>query len=93
MPQGLGKGLHHMLSIHENVGLLTRLFGYDKAECKARATDLLNSIGLAPSRNRPAGRLLGGMKQKLGLCCALIHDLKLLVLDEPTTEIDLLSRV
>ncbi|EIN5463861.1 ribosome-associated ATPase/putative transporter RbbA [Salmonella enterica] len=59
---------------------------------KARITELLNSTGLAPFRDRPAGKLSGGMKQKLGLCCALIHDPELLILDEPTTGVDSLSR-
>lgn len=50
-----------------------------------RINELLTSTGLAPFRDRPAGKLSGGMKQKLGLCCALIHDPELLILDEPTT--------
>jgi ribosome-dependent ATPase len=54
--------------------------------------ELLGSTGLTPFRDRPAGQLSGGMKQKLGLCCALIHDPDLLVLDEPTTGVDPLSR-
>ena len=49
---------------------------------------LLASTGLSPFRDRPAGKLSGGMKQKLGLCCALIHDPDLLILDEPTTGLD-----
>lgn len=92
MPQGLGKNLYHTLSVYENVDFFARLFGHDKAEREARITELLNSTGLAPFRDRPAGKLSGGMKQKLGLCCALIHDPELLILDEPTTGVDSLSR-
>lgn len=68
MPQGLGKNLYHTLSVYENVDFFARLFGHDKAEREARITELLNSTGLAPFRDRPAGKLSGGMKQKLGLC-------------------------
>ncbi len=92
MPQGLGKNLYHTLSVYENVDFFARLFGHDKAEREARITELLDSTGLAPFRDRPAGKLSGGMKQKLGLCCALIHDPELLILDEPTTGVDPLSR-
>ncbi|TKV11331.1 ABC transporter ATP-binding protein/permease [Citrobacter sp. wls619] len=92
MPQGLGKNLYHTLSVYENVDFFARLFGHDKTEREARITELLNSTGLAPFRDRPAGKLSGGMKQKLGLCCALIHDPELLILDEPTTGVDPLSR-
>ncbi len=65
---------------------------HDKAERDIRINELLQSTGLAPFRDRPAGKLSGGMKQKLGLCCALIHDPQLLILDEPTTGVDPLSR-
>ncbi|HDZ0921192.1 TPA: ribosome-associated ATPase/putative transporter RbbA, partial [Klebsiella pneumoniae] len=92
MPQGLGKNLYHTLSVYENVDFFTRLFGHDKAERELRINELLQSTGLAPFRDRPAGKLSGGMKQKLGLCCALIHDPQLLILDEPTTGVDPLSR-
>lgn len=92
MPQGLGKNLYHTLSVYENVDFFGRLFGHDKAEREARINELLQSTGLAPFRDRPAGKLSGGMKQKLGLCCALIHDPDLLILDEPTTGVDPLSR-
>ncbi|HCI6030813.1 TPA: ribosome-associated ATPase/putative transporter RbbA [Klebsiella quasipneumoniae subsp. quasipneumoniae] len=92
MPQGLGKNLYHTLSVYENVDFFARLFGHDKAERESRINDLLQSTGLAPFRDRPAGKLSGGMKQKLGLCCALIHDPQLLILDEPTTGVDPLSR-
>lgn len=92
MPQGLGKNLYHTLSVYENVDFFARLFGHDKAEREVRINELLTSTGLAPFRDRPAGKLSGGMKQKLGLCCALIHDPELLILDEPTAGVDPLSR-
>jgi ribosome-dependent ATPase len=92
MPQGLGKNLYHTLSIFENVDFFGRLFGQGREEREARIADLLASTGLASFRDRPAAKLSGGMKQKLGLCCALIHDPDLLILDEPTTGVDPLSR-
>jgi len=92
MPQGLGKNLYHTLSVYENVDFFGRLFGQGAQEREQRINDLLQSTGLAPFRDRPAGKLSGGMKQKLGLCCALIHDPELLILDEPTTGVDPLSR-
>ena len=92
MPQGLGKNLYPTLSVHENVDFFARLFGHGRRERQARIADLLHATGLAPFADRPAGKLSGGMKQKLGLCCALIHDPDLLILDEPTTGVDPLSR-
>ena len=92
MPQGLGKNLYMSLSVYQNVDFFGRLFGQHKEERQWRINDLLDSTGLAPFRDRPAGKLSGGMKQKLGLCCALIHDPELLILDEPTTGVDPLSR-
>ena len=92
MPQGLGKNLYPTLSVFENTDYFGRLFGYSKEESKRRIFDLLKSIGLERFPNRPAGKLSGGMKQKLCLCCALIHDPDLLILDEPTTGVDPLSR-
>ena len=92
MPQGLGKNLYMTLSIRENLNFFGRLFGQGNAERTARIADLTESSGLAPFVDRPAGKLSGGMKQKLGLCCALIHDPDLLILDEPTTGVDPLSR-
>ena len=92
MPQGLGKNLYPTLSVFENVDFFGRLFGHAKDERERRIADLLKSTGLAPFVDRPAGKLSGGMKQKLGLCCALIHDPDLLILDEPTTGVDPLSR-
>jgi ribosome-dependent ATPase len=92
MPQGLGKNLYPTLSVFENVDFFGRLFGHARAERDARIDELLRATGLARFRERPAGKLSGGMKQKLSLCCALIHDPELLVLDEPTTGVDPLSR-
>jgi ribosome-dependent ATPase len=92
MPQGLGKNLYPTLSVFENVDFFGRLFGQARDERERRINDLLQATGLSPFATRPAGKLSGGMKQKLGLCCALIHDPDLLILDEPTTGVDPLSR-
>ena len=92
MPQGLGKNLYPDLSIRENIEFFSRLFGQSAAERERPIAELLISTGLAPFAGRAAKKLSGGMKQKLGLCCALIHDPDLLVLDEPTTGVDPLSR-
>jgi ribosome-dependent ATPase len=92
MAQGLGKNLYPTLSIFENADFFGRLFGHGRHERERRIADLLESTGLAPFAGRPAGKLSGGMKQKLGLCCALIHEPDLLILDEPTTGLDPLSR-
>ncbi|MQT47888.1 MULTISPECIES: ribosome-associated ATPase/putative transporter RbbA [Pseudomonas] len=92
MPQGLGKNLYPTLSVEENLQFFARLFGHDAAERRRRIDDLTRSTGLQPFLSRPAGKLSGGMKQKLGLCCALIHDPDLLILDEPTTGVDPLAR-
>jgi ribosome-dependent ATPase len=92
MPQGLGKNLYADLSVFENLNFFGRLFSQGKDERRMRIDALLKATGLAPFLHRPAGKLSGGMKQKLGLCCALIHDPDLLILDEPTTGVDPLSR-
>nr|WP_043239387.1 ribosome-associated ATPase/putative transporter RbbA [Stutzerimonas azotifigens] len=92
MPQGLGRNLYPTLSVQENLDFFGRLFGKAHADRRQRIEALLASTGLWPFRERPAGKLSGGMKQKLGLCCALIHDPQLLILDEPTTGVDPLSR-
>jgi ribosome-dependent ATPase len=92
MPQGLGKNLYPTLSVEENLQFFARLFGHNAAERRRRIDHLTHSTGLQPFLARPAGKLSGGMKQKLGLCCALIHDPDLLILDEPTTGVDPLAR-
>nr|WP_320135675.1 ribosome-associated ATPase/putative transporter RbbA [uncultured Amphritea sp.] len=92
MPQGLGKNLYAELSVKENLDFFGKLFGQGPAERKARIARLTQATGLDPFLSRQAGNLSGGMKQKLGLCCSLIHDPDLLILDEPTTGVDPLSR-
>ena len=92
MPQGLGKNLYPTLSVEENLQFFGRLFGHDGPERRRRIDELTRATGLDPFLARPAGKLSGGMKQKLGLCCALIHDPDLLILDEPTTGVDPLAR-
>lgn len=92
MPQGLGRNLYPTLSVEENLQFFARLFGHDAAERRRRIDTLTASTGLQSFLDRPAGKLSGGMKQKLGLCCALIHDPDLLILDEPTTGVDPLAR-
>jgi ribosome-dependent ATPase len=92
MPQGLGKNLYPDLSVRENIEFFSRLFGQSRAERNWRISELLQSTGLSDFSDRQAKKLSGGMRQKLGLCCSLIHDPDLLILDEPTTGVDPLSR-
>ena len=92
MPQGLGRNLYPTLSVVENIDFFGSLFGLSRADRRARTDRLLHATGLHPFPDRPAGKLSGGMRQKLSLCCALIHDPDLLILDEPTTGVDPLSR-
>lgn len=92
MPQGLGRNLYPTLTVTENIDFIGRLFGLDARERKDRMARLLKATGLDPFPDRPAGKLSGGMRQKLSLCAALVHQPDLLILDEPTTGIDPLSR-
>ncbi len=92
MPQGLGHNLYPTLSVYENIEFHARLFGLNAQERKLRIDRLLRATGLSPFPNRPAGKLSGGMKQKLSLCCALVNNPDLLILDEPTTGVDPLAR-
>ncbi len=92
MPQGLGHNLYPELSIRENIRFFATLFGLSRQQCDEQMARLLAATDLDRFAERPAGKLSGGMKQKLGLCCALIHEPDLLILDEPTTGVDPLSR-
>jgi ABC-2 type transport system ATP-binding protein len=90
MPQRFG--LYEDLTVDENIRFYADLFGVKKAEREQRATQLLHAAGMSEFRKRLAGKLSGGMKQKLGLVCALIHRPKVILLDEPTTGVDPVSR-
>jgi ABC-2 type transport system ATP-binding protein len=90
MPQRFG--LYEDLTVDENIRFYADLFGVKKAERGQRATQLLQGAGMSEFRKRLAGKLSGGMKQKLGLVCALIHRPKVILLDEPTTGVDPVSR-
>ena len=92
MPQGLGRNLYPTLSVYENIDFHARLFGLNGQERTRQITRLMEATRLAPFSGRAAGKLSGGMKQKLSLCCALVHSPDLLILDEPTTGVDPLSR-
>jgi ABC-2 type transport system ATP-binding protein len=90
MPQRFG--LYEELTVDENIRFYADLFGIGRREREKRATQLLAAAGMARFRDRLAGQLSGGMKQKLGLSCALIHTPRVLLLDEPTTGVDPVSR-
>jgi ABC-2 type transport system ATP-binding protein len=90
MPQRFG--LYEDLTVDENIRFYADLFGVPKTERKLRSEQLLQAAGMSEFRKRLAGNLSGGMKQKLGLVCALIHRPKVILLDEPTTGVDPVSR-
>jgi ABC-2 type transport system ATP-binding protein len=90
MPQRFG--LYEDLTVEENIRFYADLFGVKKAEREQRSTQLLEAAVMSEFRKRMAGKLSGGMKQKLGLVCALIHRPKVILLDEPTTGVDPVSR-
>jgi ABC-2 type transport system ATP-binding protein len=90
MPQSFS--LYPDLSVEENLGFYAGLFGITGVSLAAKKKRLYEFSGLSPFARRRAGALSGGMKQKLALSCALVHDPKVLILDEPTTGVDPLSR-
>jgi ABC-2 type transport system ATP-binding protein len=90
MPQRFG--LYEELTVDENIRFYADLFGIGRRQREERAEQLLAAAGMARFRDRLAGQLSGGMKQKLGLSCALIHTPRVLLLDEPTTGVDPVSR-
>lgn len=92
VPQDCGANLHPALSVLENADFFGRMFGLGRAERHANIRRLIARFGFHGLEKRRAGGLSDGMRQKLGLCCALIHDPDLLILDEPTAGLDSLSR-
>ncbi len=90
MPQRFG--LYEELTIDENIRFYAKIFGVKAADRDERASRLLDAAGMSEFRDRPAGKLSGGMKQKLGLVCALIHTPEVILLDEPTNGVDPVSR-
>ncbi len=90
MPQRFA--LYEDLTVAENIFFYGELFAVQRGERVARSRELLEAAGLLPFRRRLVGQLSGGMKQKLGLVCALIHTPRVLLLDEPTTGVDPVSR-
>jgi ABC-2 type transport system ATP-binding protein len=90
MPQRFG--LYEDLTVDENIEFFAELFGVSPHDREERAARLLAASGMTPFRRRRAGQLSGGMKQKLGLTCSLIHTPSVLLLDEPTAGVDPLSR-
>ncbi len=85
-------GLYEDLTVDENIRFYADIFGLSRPERERRASTLLEAAGMSPFRKRLAGKLSGGMKQKLGLVCALIHTPRVVLLDEPTNGVDPVSR-
>jgi len=85
-------GLYEDLTVDENIRFYADLFGVGRKKREPRARELLAAAGLSDFRDRLAGNLSGGMKQKLGLVCALIHTPRVILLDEPTNGVDPVSR-
>ncbi len=92
MPQGLGQNLYPTLASSRTSTSSAACSGRTRRAAQAGSTELLTATGMENFEERPAGKLSGGMKQKLSLCCALINDPDLLILDEPTTGVDPLAR-
>ncbi len=90
MPQQFG--LYQDLTVEENIDFFLDIFGIRSAERRRRKERYLGFSNLLPFLDRPAGALSGGMKQKLGLACVLVHQPELLILDEPTNGVDPVSR-
>ena len=90
MPQRFG--LYQDLTVEENITFFMDIFGIPKTQRKIRKEKYLGFSNLLPFVDRPAGNLSGGMKQKLGLACVLVHEPQLLILDEPTNGVDPVSR-
>jgi len=84
--------LYEDLSVKENIRFFAQLRGVSAADRDTRSARILEATGLAPFVDRHAGKLSGGMKQKLGLTCTLVHEPKVLFLDEPTNGVDPVSR-
>jgi len=81
------------LSVDQNFAVVARAYGLDRARARQRCDELLAAAGLTDARGRLAAQLSGGMRQKLGFCMAILHEPDLLVLDEPSTGVDPVSRV
>jgi len=92
MPQGLGLSLSPRLSVEQNIQFFGEIFDVPRELLQQRKEQLLNVTQLRPFRRRLARNLSGGMQQKLALCCTLVHQPKVLILDEPTTGVDPISR-